>query len=202
MQEVISQASSPRLNLQIRGDLLASLAGPTVSYVMPAGVMPEAPMGGFVVVAKLKDAASFEKAMTALGEFAGEKAEGMLQVGAQTRDDGRTVHVWAIAPLAMAGMVPSWSIVNDHVVLGSSEGLCDQGVAQLVSKEAGRQVAAGRRRVQEGGRPVARRRSLGFTYTDSQVQFNQMMMQLQQFWPMATMMACRTDSNCRSCCRP
>lgn len=187
MQEMISGVES-ELNLKIRGDLLGSLAGPTVSYGLPMGVMPEAPMGGFVILAKLQNAAAFEKAMTALGEFAAGKAQGMLQVGTQTRDDGRTVHVWGIAPLAMAGISPSWSIANDHVVLGSNEALCDQGVAQLTSKAADAKSLLDA----EGFKKVAGqlpKEMLSFTYTDSQVQFNQIMMQARQFWPMATMLA-------------
>lgn len=187
MQEMISAVES-ELNFKIRGDLLGSLAGPTVSYGLPMGVMPEAPMGGFVVLAKLQNAAAFEKAMTALGEFAAGKAQGMLQIGTQTRDDSRIVHVWTIAPLAMAGMAPSWSIVSDHVVLGSNEALCDQAVAQLVSKAADAKSLLDA----EGFKKVAGqlpKEMLSFTYTDSQVQFNQIMMQARQFWPMATMMA-------------
>ncbi len=187
MQEMISAVES-ELNLKIRGDLLGSLAGPTVSYGLPMGVMPEAPMGGFVILAKLQDAAAFEKAMTALGEFAASKAQGMLQIGTQTRDDGRVVHVWAIAPLAMAGISPSWSIASDHVVLGSNEALCDQGVAQLTSKGADAKSLLDA----EGFKKVAGqlpKEMLSFTYTDSQVQFNQIMMQARQFWPMATMLA-------------
>jgi hypothetical protein len=187
MQEGIAGLES-QINLRIRGDLLSSLAGPTVSYGLPAGIMLEAPMGGFVVLAKLKDAAEFETAMSALGEFAAGQAQGMLQIGSQTRDDGRTVHVWTIAPLAMAGMAPSWSIVNDHVVLGSNEALCDQAVAQLVSKATDTKSLLDA----EGFKKVAGqlpKEILGFTYTDSQVQFNQILMQARQFWPMATMMA-------------
>lgn len=174
--------------LRIRGDLLASLEGPAVSYVVPAGAMPEAPMGGFVMVAKLKDAASFEKAMTALGAFVAAKASGMLQISEQKRDDGRTVHIWTIAPLAMAGMMPTWSVVSDHVVIGSSNQLCDRGVEQLVSKAPDTKSlldADGYKKV-AGQLPKS---LVSFTYTDSQVQLNQTMMQLQQLWPMATMMA-------------
>lgn len=187
IQEGIAGLES-QINLRIRGDLLASLAGPTVSYAVPAGVVPEAPMGGFVVLAKLRDGAAFEKAMTAVGELVGQNAHGMLQIGSQTRDDGRTVHVWTIAPLAMAGMAPTWSIVSDHVVLGSNETLCDQGAAQLVSKAADAKSLLDA----EGYKKVAAqlpKELLGFTYTDSQVQFNQIMMQARQFWPMAVMMA-------------
>ena len=60
--------------VRIRDGLLNSLAGPAVFYTLPAGAMSEAPRGGFVVVAKLKEAQQFEKAMTALGDFAGRRA--------------------------------------------------------------------------------------------------------------------------------
>jgi len=174
--------------VRMRADLLASLAGPMASYVMPAGAIMESPMGGFVVVAKLKDAAAFEKSMTALGKFAGEKAGGMLQVSEQTRDDGRTVHVWTIAPLAMMGVMPSWSVASDHVILGSSTSLCDLGVQQLVSKGAdGKSLLD-----TEGYKKVSAdlpKNLTNFTYTDAQVQLNQTMMQLHQMWPMLAMLA-------------
>ncbi len=187
MQEMIAGIES-HLNLRIRGDLLGALAGPMVSYGLPMGAVPEAPMGGFVVLAKLQNAAAFEKAMVALGEFAAEQAQGVLQIGSETRDDGRTVHVWAIAPLAMAGISPSWSIVSDHLVLGSNEVLCDQGVEQLVSKSPDAKSLLDA----EGFKKVAGqlpKEILSFTYTDSRVQFNQIMTQARQFWPMAAMMA-------------
>jgi len=187
MQEMISGIES-ELSLRIRGDLLGALAGPMVSYGLPMGAVPEAPMGGFVVLAKLQNAAAFEKSMVALGEFAAGQAQGMLQIGSAARDDGRTVHVWAIAPLAMAGISPSWSIVSDHLVLGSNETLCDQGVEQLTSKSPDVKSLLDA----EGFRKVAGQlpqEILSFTYTDSRVQFNQIMMQARQFWPMAAMMA-------------
>jgi len=187
MQEMISGIES-QINVRIRGDLLASLAGPTVFYAMPAGVMPEAPMGGFVVLAKLKDPGAFEKSLNALGEFAAEQANGMLQIGSETREDGRVVHVWAIPPLAIAGMTPNWSIVNDHVVLGSSEVLCDQGVVRLSSKAADANSILGVAGFKQATSQLPKE-ILGFTYTDSQVQFNQMMTQMRQFWPMAVMAA-------------
>ncbi len=174
--------------LRIRDGLLASLAGPALFYALPAGPMIEAPRGGFVIVAKLKDAALFEKNLSALGEFAGTKAKGSLQISSRTRDDGRTVHIWAVAPLAMLSVMPAWSIAKDHVVIGSTVELCDLGVKQLVSKGAdGKSLLDA-----EGYKKIAAdlpRSLVSLTYTDSQAQLNQTMMQLQQFWPMATMFA-------------
>jgi len=174
--------------VQIRGGLLSSLAGPVVFYTLAAGNMPEAPRGGFVAVAKLKDAQQFERTMTALGDFAGAKSQGMLQISSQTRDDGRVVHVWAIAPLAMMSIMPTWSVVKDHVVIGSNKELCDMGVKQLAAKgpdtrslldtDGYKKTAAG-----------LPKDLVSLAYTDSRVQLDQTMMQIQQVWPMLTMVA-------------
>jgi prepilin-type processing-associated H-X9-DG protein len=174
--------------VQIRKGLLDSLAGPIVFYTLPAGTMAEAPRGGFVTIAGLKETRHFEKAVTALGDFTGSKSNGMLQISSQTRDDGRIVHVWAVAPLALMGLMPSWSLANDHVVIGSNTQLCDMGVKQLVAKgpdtkslldtDGYKKVAAG---LPKG--------LVSLAYTDSRVQLDQTMMQLQQVWPMLTMAA-------------
>ena len=176
--------------VQIRGGLLGSLAGPAVFYTLAAGMMTEAPRGGFVAVAGLKDAPQFEKAMTALGDFAGAKSQGMLQISSQTRDDGRIVHVWAVAPLALMSIMPTWSVASDHVVIGSNKELCDMGVKQLVSKgpdtkslldtDGYKKAAAG-----------LPKDLVSLAYTDSRVQLDQTMMQIQQVWPMLTMAAMR-----------
>ncbi len=187
IQQGIEELQS-EIKVRIREDLLGSVAGPMVSYTLPAGVMAEAPMGGFVVAAKLKDAAAFEKAMTALGEFIGEKAQGVFQVSEQKQDDGRTVHVWAIAPVAMMGLMPTWSIANDHVVIGSSTELCNRAVKQLVSKgDDGKSLldAEGYKKA-AAGLPQS---LSSLSYVDSSLQLTQMMTQAQQMWPMATMLA-------------
>jgi len=174
--------------VQIRGGLLSSLAGPTVFYSLPAGLAPGLPRGGFVVVAKLKDAPSFEKAMTALGDFAGPRSKGSLQISSQTRDDGRIVHVWTIAPLAMMSVMPTWSVAKEHVVIGSSKELCDLAVKQLVSKgpDATSLLDNEGYKKAMAGLPG---NLISLAYTDSRVQLDQTMLQMQQVWPMVTMMA-------------
>ncbi len=174
--------------LRIREGLLASLAGPALFYSLPAGPIIDAPRGGFVIVAKLKDAALFEKNMSALGEFVGAKAKGNVQISSRSREDGRSVHIWAVAPLAMLSIMPAWSVANDHVVVGSTVELCDLGVKQLVSKGTeGKSLLEA-----EGYRKVAAdlpKNLVSLTYTDSQVQLSQILMQIQQLWPMAVMLA-------------
>jgi prepilin-type processing-associated H-X9-DG protein len=174
--------------LRVREGLLASLAGPALFYILPAGTILESPRGGFVVVAKLKGAPLFEKTMSALGEFAGGKSKGSLQITPQTREGGRTVQVWTVASLMMLGITPAWSVANDHVVIGSTVELCDLGVKQLVSKGTdGKSLldAQGYQKIAAG----LPKDLVSLTYTDSRVQLTQTMMQIQQFWPMATMVA-------------
>ena len=88
----------------------------------------------------------------------------------------------------MMSIMPTWSVANDHVVIGSNRELCDMGVKQLVSKgpdtkslldtDGYKKAAAG---LPKG--------LVSLVYTDSRVQLDQTMMQLQQVWPMLTMAA-------------
>jgi len=187
IQEGLAEAES-ELGFRIRDGLIKSLAGPVVFYTLPAGKMVEAPMGGVVVGLKLSDAALFEKTMTTIGAFATQMSDGMLQVGSQAGDDGRTVHVWASPVFAVAQVMPTWSVVGDQVVIGSNTALCKMG-----SKQAASQGQAANSLLQtERFKQVAKRLPQGLlsvNYTDSQVMFNQMLMQAQQFWPIVTMAA-------------
>ena len=186
VQKAIAEFES-EAELSIRKELLASLAGPTVVYSLPMGMM-EAPSGGAVVIGKLNDVSAFEKAVDALGKFAAAESEGMVQVSSQVQE-GRTFHTFVIAPLAMMQVMPTWTVVDSYVVIGSNIGLCNLAVKQM--------TAANRTstsiRATEGFKKVTTAKlpdnliSLG--YVNSKVQFNQMMIQFQQFWPMVTMTA-------------
>jgi len=186
IQEGLAEFES-EAGFSIRNGLLKSLGGPVVFYTLPAGQMVEAPMGGIVVNLKLNDAALFEKTMKGLGDFIAKMAEGMLQVGEQKADDGRTIHVWASPPLAFAQVMPTWAIVDNQVIIGSNTALCKMGIDRASGDASGKSLrdAAGFKKIAAN----LPKNLLSLTYTDSQVMFNQMMMQLQQFWPMANMAA-------------
>ena len=175
-----------QMGLSIRNGLLGSLAGPVVSYSFATGSLPEAPMGGFVVVAKLKDAKLLAEAMTKLGEFAQGASEGMLQISSQTQDDGKTVNVWMMAPLAMMQVMPSWSIVDDNLVLGSNTSLCTIAINHVEAKDAGLKSIRDTDAYKLAAAKVPAN-VLSLSYGDSRLQLNHLMMQLQQFWPMLTM---------------
>jgi hypothetical protein len=172
----------------IRRDLLASIAGPMVLYTVPAGVMMEAPSGGAVGIAKVKNSESLEKALAALGQFAAGESEGMLQVGSQVQGDGRTYHSWVIAPLAMMQVMPCWTAAEGQLIIASNPTLCSLAVKQVVGAGPEKKSL----RTTEGFRKATASIShspIMFYYADSQVQFGQMMIKAQQFWPMATMFA-------------
>jgi len=84
--------------------------------------------------------------------------------------------------------MPTWSIAEDHVVIASGTELCDLGIKQLVSKGTdGKSLLDA-----EGFKKVATGlpgNLSSLSYVDSAVQLNQVMMQAQQMWPMATMLA-------------
>jgi len=177
-------AVEAELNFKIRQGLLESLSGPMLSYVLPGGATMQSPQGGFVIIAGLKDAKLWEDSMTALGKFAAEKSEGMVQVSSQVQD-GRTVHTWAVMPLAMAQIMPSWTVVGDRVVIGSNPALLTSAIKQI---DSGTKSIRGT----EGfGKVTAKLPAnlLSFKYGDSKLQFTQLTTAVQQFWPMATMFA-------------
>jgi len=163
-----------------------NLEGPILFYMLPAGIMMEAPSGGFVVIAGVKDAASFEKTLIALGKYAAAQSEGMLQVSSQAQSDARTYHSWVIVPLAIMQVMPTWTIVDGNIVIASNATLCSLAVRQVAS--AG---TASLRSTQGFEQATAKLPGnlIFLCYTDSKVQFNQLLIKAQQFWPMITMMA-------------
>jgi prepilin-type processing-associated H-X9-DG protein len=172
--------------IQIRTGFLESLAGPVVSYQIPMGVMMDMPNGGVVLIAKLKDAALWEQSMTALEQFVMAQEKGMIQVGTE-QQDGRTVHTWAIMPLAVMQIMPCWTVVGDNLVISTNLNL---------SKIAVEQVSSGKDsiRTTEGFKQVMTDlpdNILSIEYVNGKLQFKQMMTGLQQVWPMATMFAAK-----------
>ena len=183
-------AFESQTKVNLRKGLIESLAGPAVFYSFGAGSIPEAPMGGVVVAIKVKDAGLFEQTMTALGDFAASQSKGTVQVSSQAGEDGRTVHTWVIPPLAMVQVMPTWSMAKDYVVLGSNSALYRTAVQQVTSGDGSRKSL----RSTEGYKEATAKlpgNLISLRYADSQGEFNQMMMGLQQVWPMATLFAAR-----------
>ncbi len=178
------------MKVDIRKDLLGSLAGPTVDYSIPGGIIMEAPEGGFVVIAEAKDAALLEKALAALGEFATAKGKDVVRISSQPQDGGRTLHTCVIAPLAMMQLMPCWMVVDDHIVIASNPGLHKLALGRVVSPGS----APPSIRTIEGFKKAGAglpSNLVYFDYTDSKVQFKQIMLTLQGMWPMVNMFAAK-----------
>ncbi len=180
-------AVESEIKVNIRRDLLGSLAGPVVFYTLPAGRMVEAPMGGFAGVLKLKDGPLFEKTMVTLGKYIAAQSKGSLQISDQN-DGGRVTHIWSSPALSLVQIMPTWSVIGDNVVIGSNT-----AVHQIEAAY----VKAGVKRPNsllnnDGYKKIAAqlpRNVVSFTYVDSQAEFRQTLIGVQQFWPMAVMLA-------------
>jgi prepilin-type processing-associated H-X9-DG protein len=181
-------AFESQVKLNIRKDLLGSLAGPAVFYTLGAGAVSEAPLGGAVVLVKLKDADLFEKTMTSLGDFAAAQSKGQFQASAQKRDDGRTVHTWMIPQLAMMQIMPAWSVANGYAVISSNTGVHDTVVRQMAATGAERKSIRDTPGYKEAAAKLPDN-LVTLNYADSRTQYTQMMTAVQQFWPMASMFA-------------
>ncbi len=176
-----------KIGFKIRDELLASFAGPMVYYSIPPMVMTESPAGGIVAIADLADTARIEKSLSALGNLAATQSKGMIQIGEQ-QDNDRTVHTWMIAPLAMMQIMPCWTVVGEKWVFATNLPLCKATAAQINAENKGQNSI----RTSEGYKKVTAilpQNLIAFQYVDSKVNFTQMMIQAQKYWPMLTMMA-------------
>ncbi|OHB75317.1 MAG: hypothetical protein A2Z25_11520 [Planctomycetes bacterium RBG_16_55_9] len=173
-----------QLQIKIRDGLLKSLGEPMVFYSMPGGPATGSPQGVFALVGKLTDAKQWEQSITALGQFAAASSNGMVQVSSQPQGD-RTMHTWTVLPLAMAQIMPSWCAVGDKIVIASNPTFLGSAVNQLSPGKPSIRGTEGFKKVTAN----LPNNLISLRYDDSKAQFNQIMMSLQQFWPMATMMA-------------
>ncbi len=185
-------ALESQAKFSLRKGLLDSLAGPVVFYSLGMGAVSEAPLGGAVVLVKLKDADLFEKTMTSLGDFVTAQSKGAFQASAQKRENGRTVHTWTIAQLAMMQVTPTWSVANGYAVIGLNPGVYEAAVKRMAATGAERKSI----RDTPGYKEVTARlpdNVVALSYADSQTQYTQAMAMFQQFWPMAGLFAAQAN---------
>ncbi|MCF7957064.1 MAG: type II secretion system protein GspG, partial [Phycisphaerae bacterium] len=172
-----------QIGAKVRGGLLESLGGPVVFYVMPQGV-DGMMTGGFVMVADLKDAALFEKTMKELAAFGLKMSEGMFQ-DSVVEKEGLKVHSWTIAPLAMAGVLPTWTIAEGKLVFASNSPMCNIAIKQVTAADKGktsiRSTAAYKKIAEKLPKNLT-----GLRYSDTAASMRQALALIQQFWPMAS----------------
>ena len=183
VEEMIAEIEG-EAGVKIRNGLLESLNGEMVFYGMQAG-NPLSPMqGGMVLIVKLDNAKLWQDSLAALGKFAAEQSDGMVQVSTQVQD-GRTTHTWAVTPLAIAQLMPTWTIIGDNVVIASNPMTLSTAIEQISSG------AQSIRTTEEFRKATSNlpNNIMSFSYTDSKIQLTQMITALQQVWPMATIFA-------------
>jgi prepilin-type processing-associated H-X9-DG protein len=170
--------------VKIRQGLLESLSGKIVFYDIPGSASVTPLQGGFVVIAELKNAQLWQDSIAAISKFAAETSNSMVQVSSQVQN-GRTLNTIAIVPLAMAQIMPTWTIVGENVVIGSSPAVCIAAAEQATPGARTRSI----RNNENFQKAAAKLPSnlISFRYSDSKVQMTQLMAALQQLWPVATM---------------
>ena len=183
VEQGIEQMES-QMQIKIRDGLLESLNGKMVFYQAPIDL--SAMQGGFVVVLGLKNVQLWNETITSLSQMAAEMANNMVQISSQ-EVNGRTMNTIAILPLAVAQLMPTWTIVGDNVVIASSPTICNAAAEQAASGTKDNSI----RNNEKFQKATAKIPSnvLSLSYTDSKVQMTQTMAGLQQLWPIATMFA-------------
>jgi prepilin-type processing-associated H-X9-DG protein len=185
--------SETKIGFSIRQELLNSIAGPIVSYSFPAGASMEIPSGGIALLVELKDSTKMniclnqvETLVNKLNEQEG-LAQGMMQTNKIERD-GKIIHVWTIPFLAIMQISPAWVITDNQLIIATNPALIQQAT-KLMQDPARKQKSV---RSTVSFQRVTKnlpQTMLTFGYTNSPVQFKQMLMLIQQFWPLVTMAA-------------
>ncbi|MBN2591568.1 MAG: hypothetical protein JXA96_17005 [Sedimentisphaerales bacterium] len=170
-----------QMQFKIRDGLLASLNGKMLFYQMPVDITSM--QGGFVAVIGLKDVKLWNDSIAAIGKIATAMSNNMVQVSSQEMN-GRTLNTIAIVPLALAQIMPTWTIVGENVVIGSSSAICIAAADQAAP--AARAKSIRNNEIFQKATANLPSNILSFSYVDSKAQMTQAMRALQQIWPMAT----------------
>lgn len=181
------------LGFKIRDGLLDSLAGPMVSYSFPIGTVMEAPMGGFVIIAELRDSQNFDQSMKALGQLAANMSKGMVTASTQIVSE-QTFNTFTIAPLAMMQIMPTWTIMDNKMILASNVNLCTATIGNLRGETNGFKSIRTVPEFQAATAAVPAT-TISMTYLNSPVAFKHAMTQFQQFWPMVNMLTAKEGFN-------
>ncbi|MBN2313345.1 MAG: hypothetical protein JXM79_05405 [Sedimentisphaerales bacterium] len=170
--------------IKIRDGLLESLDDEVLLYGLGPAIRAQCPQGGTVAIAKLKDAQLWESTLTALGEFLAEKSEGVVQIGSQNHGNN-TFHIWVIAPLAMTNVIPSWTVTDGKFIFALNPPLLRHSIEMMNSDNPSIRTTAGFKNISA----TLPDNLVSLKYTNSKAQFDQMMIGIQQYWPLVAMTA-------------
>ena len=184
MATAIAKAEAD-LGIKIKGVFPECLAGPVTFNMVPAGQIMSVPQGAFAIVAELESAGFLEQSLVALGKYFAGKSEGMLQVASEEHN-GRKYHAWVAMPLAMMQVMPTWTIVDDKLVIASCKEMCFDAAERFAAGK----VAADSLGSNDDFKSVLEQTHSDvwmFRYIDTEAKAKHVMTSMQRYWPMLTM---------------
>ncbi|MCE5184544.1 MAG: hypothetical protein LLF76_00265 [Planctomycetaceae bacterium] len=170
------------LDFKIRDDLLANLEGTFMGYALAP--TPDLLGGGYVVTARLKDAKKVETCLLYLGNVIASHGKEQVQVTSQQTADGKQIHIWAVGPIAMVQIIPSWTIEGDTLIFTTHPSLTKNVMTRLAAGQQGSIVSDPRFAALLKTVPQD---AFAIGLSDSQANARQLMRGLQQVWPMLNM---------------
>ena len=173
------------LGFKLRDDLLASLDGSMMGYMLPAYSSPELLTGGYVLTARLKNAETFKKCMLSLETLAKSMAPAdQLQITSQKDAAGNEIHIWAVGLMAMMQVIPSWAVQGDTLIIASHPNITKK-MMERITAGTGESLISNA----EFANALSRIPGDAFAInlTDSKAQARQVMKMLQQYWPLLNM---------------
>ena len=174
-----------QLGFKLRDDLLASIEGSMMGYMLPPYASPELLTGGYTLIARLKDADKFKKCMLSVETLVESMAPAdQLQISVQKDASGKEIHIWAVSLMALLQVMPSWTIEGDMLVFASHPTLT-QKMTERIAAGTGESLVSNA----EYSNAMSQIPNDAFSasLTDSKSQARQMMTALQQYWPVLNM---------------
>jgi len=184
IQKAIADVET-KAGIKIRQGLLASIDGSMVVQSYPSLTIQEVPVGGFALVAGLKDAALFEQQINALIErFGKDLKPDVLQIRTGKLESGQS-QTFLISPaLSLVQVVPNWTIADNRLILTTNPNLTTIVLKQYAADKPAFASLGDDKTFQT----LTAKLPSGiacFKYSDTAVSAKQVYQQLQQVWPMA-----------------
>ena len=174
-----------KLKFTLRDDLLASLEGSIMGYMLPPYASPELLTGGYTLMARLNNPEKFKDCMLSIETLVKSTAPAdQLQISVQKDPDGREVHIWAVGLMAMMQVIPSWAVEGDMLVITSHPNLTKK-MTQRVAAGTGESLLSNAEFANALNRIPGD--AFSMSLTDSKAPARQMMRMLQQYWPLLNM---------------
>ena len=172
-------------------EFLGNIAGPMLGYAVPAGAVVGSSTSGFVGLVPVKDPNRMEDCLGKLEALAetqfSQQMKGMFKVNIQEMN-GVKLHSWVIAPLALMQISPCWALLGDKLAMASNTSTFFMAREHLTAADMKSKSLRANPKFQQVTQNLPRG-LISLQFSDTQIQFRGMVAALQQFWPMASMLA-------------